>query len=63
MFIGNRCHAYMYRSWNQARRQYEQKYQDKYSDGCRLAEGNLDVWVDDKLLKKKDEIGELSELP
>ena len=26
----------------------------------RLAEGNLDVWVDDKLLKKKDEIGELS---
>lgn len=25
----------------------------------RLAEGNLDVWVDDKLLKK-DEIGELS---
>lgn len=25
-----------------------------------LAEGNLDVWVDDKLLKKKDEIGELS---
>lgn len=26
----------------------------------KLAEGNLDVWVDDKLLKKKDEIGELS---
>lgn len=26
----------------------------------RLAEGNLDVWLDDKLLKKKDEIGELS---
>lgn len=26
----------------------------------RLAEGNLDVWVDDKLFKKKDEIGELS---
>lgn len=26
----------------------------------RLAEGNLDVGVDDKLLKKKDEIGELS---
>lgn len=26
----------------------------------RQAEGNLDVWVDDKLLKKKDEIGELS---
>lgn len=26
----------------------------------RLAEGNLDVWVDDKLIKKKDEIGELS---
>ena len=26
----------------------------------RLAEGNLDVWVDDKLLKKRDEIGELS---
>lgn len=26
----------------------------------RLVEGNLDVWVDDKLLKKKDEIGELS---
>ena len=26
----------------------------------RLAEGNLDVWVDDKLLNKKDEIGELS---
>lgn len=26
----------------------------------RLAEGNLNVWVDDKLLKKKDEIGELS---
>ena len=47
----------MYRSWNQARRQYEQEISRQVVQLVgRLAEGNLDVWVDDKLLKKKDEI-------
>ena len=27
-----------------------------------VAGGNLDIWVDDRLMKKKDEVGELSRI-